>query len=253
MGQGDAALVSTDDGKYILIDCGPEENRSSLLAFLRINGIKKLDMLILTHPHSDHIGSAARIVKEFVPDKILITSRTEKTPEYEELIDAFNSTEGISVETAVTGREYIVGSAVIRILYSRAAYDQNREDANNDSIVTKITLSGKSFLFMADAETETEKEICGMFPASELKADVIKIGHHGSDSSTSEQLIDIVSPEFAVISVGEDNGFGHPSESVTERLKERGIKIYRTDISGTVRFKFTNDALATYITRVADK
>lgn len=228
VGQGDALLIRTPEGLYVLIDSG--EDKTAAADFLDKKGVKELEYAIFTHPHSDHIGGAAEIIKRFYVKNVLMPDVTHTSKTYLELVESLENDRRINVIRAERGVTFAAGQAEFEVLspFPETEY----KDLNHYSAVVRMSFGDVLFLFMGDAEAVNETELCES--GSELSAALLKVGHHGSDTSTTEALLEAVSPGFAFISCGEGNSYGHPDTEVLERLEAHGAAVYRTDISGTV-------------------
>lgn len=227
VGQGDSILIR--QGQHaMLIDGGTTECKEELLNFLQAENIKSFDYIVGTHPHEDHIGSLDEVVNTYDFDTILFSRVTSNTKNFEELVTAV-SNKGKKFTTPLSGNEYMLGDAKFKIL---APSSTSYQSVNNYSIVIKLTYGNNSFLFTGDAETLSEMEILNSFDS--LKSDVLKVGHHGSTTSTSKKFLNAVSPKYAVVSVGRDNLYNHPTKTTMDKLKELNIPVYRTDEEGTI-------------------
>lgn len=200
-----------------------EDTNISELDSTNVNG-----HLIVTHSHEDHIGSMNYIMNSFKVGKIYFPKASATTKTFENLVNAVKS-KGMQFAVPTPGETFNLGQAKCTIL---APNNSNYEDLNNYSIVVKVEFGDNSFLFTGDAEDISEKEI--MAKGYNLKADVLKVGHHESDSSTTREFLNSVNPKYAVISVGKGNDYGHPTTDTIQKLHAKGINIYRTDESGTV-------------------
>ena len=225
-GQGDATLIKTGN-HAMLIDTGCEDGGTKLQMYLTKQGVEKLDYLILTHPDSDHIGGADVIINKFDCDMVMMPDFRKDTSSYRDVQSALKYKSCNSTEPKA-GDIYELGSAKFTILAPCKKY----EDANNNSIALILKYGNNSFLFTGDAEEEAEKDILNN--GISIKADVYKAGHHGSKSSSSEEFVDAVSPEYAVISCGEGNDYGHPHAQTLNTFRSRGIKVFRTDEQGSI-------------------
>lgn len=225
VGQADSTLVQID-GKNILIDAGNNDNLA--YNYLKSQGISKLDYVIATHPHADHIGGMATIINNFDIDKFYAPKSTTTTQTFVNMINALNS-KNLKITVPTPGENLVIGNATLTFL---APNSLSYEDLNNYSIVTKIKYGNTSFIFEGDAEDISENEI--LAKQLDISANVIKIGHHGSSSSTTKAYLDKVNPQYAVISVGANNDYGHPNKDILNRLTAKNIKVFRTDISGTI-------------------
>lgn len=227
VGQGDSTLIHTKDAA-MLIDAGDRGYGSGIVDYIKEQDIDKLDYLILTHPHADHIGGAVEVINAFDIDKIIMPKASHTSQTFENLLATIKD-KGMKIASPNPGDEYELGDAKFTILGpNSSSYD----NLNNYSVVNKLTFGHTSFLFTGDAEVVSENEILNS--GLDIKTDVLKVGHHGSDTSTSEQFLDVSSPKCAIISVGKDNKYGHPDQVILDRLDNRNITIYRTDESGTI-------------------
>lgn len=233
VGQGDSELIRLPGGENILIDTGTGETADKLVSLLQELGVKRVDHLIATHPHEDHIGGMESVVRKIPVGKIYMPKVADKkiptTRTYEGLIDAI-SDKKMKITQAKAGMTIpLSGQAKLELL---APNGTRYDDLNNYSVVAKLTYGQKTFLFTGDAEKLSEKEMLNK--NYDLKCDVLKCGHHGSSSSTSAAFLKAVSPQFAVISCGLNNDYGHPNKEVLSRLQKAGVKVYRTDLQGTI-------------------
>lgn len=227
VGQGDSILIRQGE-HAMLIDGGTSECKDELLSFLKSEGIEKFDYIVGTHPHEDHIGSLDDVVNEYDFDTILFPKVTTTTNTFENLVNAVNG-KGKKFTTPLSGTEYTLGDATFKIL---APSSDSYQSLNNYSIVIKLTYGNNSFIFTGDAESLSETEILNSF--DDLSADVLKLGHHGSTTSTSMKFLNAVSPKYAVVSVGKDNSYNHPTKTTMDKIKDKGIPLYRTDEQGTI-------------------
>ncbi|HIX64701.1 MAG TPA: MBL fold metallo-hydrolase [Candidatus Anaerotruncus excrementipullorum] len=233
VGQGDCELIQTES-QNVLVDAGNPGDEDKIAAYLRSQQVEQIDLLIATHPHADHIGGMAEIVQQFeigqvlfapLPDSLIPTTRT-----YEELLDAI-AAKGLSITAASPGMTFSLGDgAQITILGPVGEFD----DLNNASIVFRLDFGQTAFLFTGDAEAPSEDAILDRFGGEAVAAQVLKLGHHGSDTSSQEKWLNAVSPLLAVAEVGYDNSYGHPSPQTVERLDVREIPLLRTDQDGTI-------------------
>ncbi len=235
VGQGDSILLYSN-GYTALIDTGPTENAHRLIMNINSLKIDTIDILILTHIHTDHTGGVTKIVDSLNVDNIILPelytfSEGIKAVEY--AINAL-SCEGKGIYSAREGMTFNLGDFEIQIL----GIYKDLYIENNRSLIIKAEAQGKSFLFMGDAETDTENKLLN--DQKPINYDVLKVGHHGSITSTGEDFLRAVSPEIALISLGKNNDFGHPSSVVLKRLKGVGAKTYRTDKQGSITLKIKN-------------
>jgi competence protein ComEC len=226
VGQADSILIQVNN-KNMLIDAGNSRDADTVVAYLQKQGVKKLDYVIATHPHEDHIGSMSDIIKKFPITEFYAPKKTNTTKTFEDMITALN---GKKIVIAKAGVKLNLGDNIKAELL--APNGDNYEDLNNYSAVLKLTYGDNKFLFMGDAEKLNEGEI--LLSNLDVSADVIKVGHHGSSTSSSKEFLDKVSPKIAVISVGKGNDYGHPHAETLSEFKKRNYTVYRTDIDGTI-------------------
>jgi competence protein ComEC len=227
VGQGDSILIQTGT-KTMLIDTGLKKNSDEYMKYLDSLGLKKIDYLILTHQHNDHIGNAAKVIKNYNIEMLYMPDVTSTDKEFESTIKAINKY-GIKITRPAPGSSFDMGEAKFTIFApNRAKY----EDDNNYSIVLKMVYKNTSFLFTGDALFLSEKEMINK--GFDLSSDVLKIAHHGSDDSTSEEFLNKVNPKFTVLSCEKNDSVDHPSKETMKLLKNRDIPVYRTDESGTI-------------------
>ncbi|MGI6129478.1 MAG: ComEC/Rec2 family competence protein [bacterium] len=228
VGQADAILVLTAE-RSMLIDGGNRADSDLVTNYLRSQGVTKLDIVIGTHPHEDHIGGLVNIIKDFPVDKIYMPRVTHTSKTYENLLINIKNA-GLKVTPVKPDLAIDLGDGITGKFLSPAGSSYN--GLNNYSAVLKLAFLETSFLFTGDAEAEVEKEL--LASGYDLSSTVLKVAHHGSDSSSTSDFLQAVSPDIAVISVGQDNTYGHPTPKVIKRLEKANSQIFRTDLNGTV-------------------
>jgi len=224
VGQGDSILIKAFN-RNILIDAGPDKNLSAnkLGSF----GVKGLNLVIATHPHSDHIGGMVEVIKRYNPEYYIDPGIPHTSKIYRTLLDLIEEKKIRYI--APNGQTIHIHSAELYIF----PIPDKVTSINNGSVVSRLSYKDFTMLFLGDAELE-EQSFLIKTNREKLKSRVVKISHHGSNTGTDQRLIDVVKPESAVISVGKDNPYGHPHREVMELLKKNNIRIYRTDRDGTV-------------------
>ncbi len=231
VGQGDCTLVMSG-GQSLLIDAGENGHETEVLNYLRSMNIKKLNYIIATHQHSDHIGGIPEVLEEFEADNIIMPRLTKaQTPTnstYTAFLKAVQNSKA-KVISAKPGLTYTLGDASFEIL---GPVTNDCEDINSMSAVTKITYGETSFLVTGDAEKDEELEI--IENGADLDCDVLRVGHHGSSTSSSREFLEAVTPEVCVISCGANNDYGHPHDKALKRISYQTDEVYRTDICGSI-------------------
>ncbi len=224
VGQADAILIKSGDHN-MLIDAGNNEDGVKLVNYLKENNVSKFDYVIATHAHEDHIGGMDDIINNFEIDKFFMPDKVAVTKTFEDVLDAL-SNKNMMYDTVRIDEEFSFSDSIIKVLY----VGEENNNLNDTSIIVKVIHGNNSFLFTGDASSSVEQTILN----KDIKSDVLKVAHHGSNYSSSKEFIDKVNPIYAVISVGKNNIYKHPSDIVINRLNDKNIKIYRTDRQGTI-------------------
>jgi len=229
-GQADCILLLSED-EVMLVDTGDldDDYTNKIINYLKDFNITSIDYLILTHADSDHIGGAPEIINEFDIGKCIMPDFVKTTKIYENTLKALSDNQ-VDCELPTPGDIFTVGEASCKILAPLKDY----KDCNDSSVVIRVDFGKRSVLLTGDAEKESEADIASTYSSADLKVDVLKSGHHGSRTSSSTGLLDKADPEYAVISCGEGNSYGHPHEETIERYESYGITTYRTDLLGTI-------------------
>ncbi|MBD3359682.1 MAG: MBL fold metallo-hydrolase [Candidatus Buchananbacteria bacterium] len=235
VGQGDAILIKTPYEQNILIDGGPDNSILSQLGNNLAFFDKELDLVILTHPHSDHVAGLVEVLRRYSVNKILMTGVSHTSPDYLTFLEEV-SLQKIETEITDSQKDIVLGDdLVLRILYPWTDLSgQEVASLNNSSIITKLIYKDTSFLLTGDAEEQVEHDLVNN--QIEIKADVLKLGHHGSKYSTTQEFLDQVQPQYGVIQVGQDNKFGHPHLRILKRLEDNNIQFFRNDLDGPIIF-----------------
>jgi competence protein ComEC len=239
VGQGDSALIITPEGKSVLIDAGPPQAADEVVAALRNRDVRSLDLAVATHPHADHIGGMRQVIENFGVKNFLDSDQKyASSKEYLRMLLAIDE-KGIEFIPAKNGMKFDldsgVGLEVLNPLGNGQWIKEVRRGGsveNANSVVLRLRYGNFSMLFTGDAETETEDLM--MKSGVPLRAQVLKVGHHGSRYATSARFLEAVAPEAAVISCGADNRYGHPARQTLDRLQKAGVKVYRTDLNGDI-------------------
>lgn len=228
VGQGDSELIQVN-GKNMLIDAGTNAGADELVKDLKDRGIKSIDIAIATHPHEDHIGGMDEILENFDVKSFYAPKVAHSTKTYENMLKAVKK-EGLKVKQIKEGTNIDLGTNTNVEVYTptKSSYD----DLNNYSPIMKITYGKNAFMFTGDAEEIAEQE--ALKEKKDLHADVLKLGHHGSHSSTSEPFLKAVDPSIAIVSCGKNNKYGHPHKETMDKLKKANVKVYETFRDGDI-------------------
>ena len=245
VGQADSFLLE-QDGKTALIDCGTASAGDDVVEYLKQKGITRLDYVIGTHPHDDHMGGMYKVLTNFEIGTIIIpeVTKTQITTAWyaklmKEIRKGTSSKEArYKLDYPNVGEIYTLGDAKLEVL---GPIEEPSNNINNYSIILKVSFGTTDIIMTGDAEENLEKDI--LESGVNLDAEILKVGHHGSDTSTCDEFLDAVDPEYALISAGFANKHEHPIKSTMENLKKRDISVYRTDECGTVVLRITNDSV----------
>lgn len=229
VGQGDSILIETKEAT-MLIDAGENNKGNTVADYLKSQNITKLDYVVGTHPHSDHIGGLDIILNTFQTKHVILPAVDSTTQAFEDVLDAIKKN-NLTITKAVVGDKYSLGPATFTIV---APNSHTYEELNNYSIGIKLTFEDNTFLFTGDAEELSEKEM--LKTGIDLSADVLKLGHHGSISASCDEFLEAVNPQYCVISAGKDNDYGYPDPETLQAMIKHNYKLYRTDEQGTVVF-----------------
>ena len=231
VGQGDAILVTTAEGN-MLVDTSEDDAREALDAYLRSAGVTTLKYLVLTHPDADHIGNADYIINNFQVENVIMTDHAATSKTYERLLDAIESSK-TNLILPEPGYTFSLGAVQNTVI----APNEDYNDSNEMSLVIKSVYGNTSVMLTGDAEKGSEEDILKKYSADALKCDILKVGHHGSSSSTTDGFLAAVDPSIAVISCGDGNSYGHPHKEISDKLAASGVTVYRTDLEGSIVFK----------------
>jgi len=233
VGQGDATLIRTPEGSDILIDGGPDETVLSEIGEILPFWDRKIELVILTHPDSDHLLGLVSVMERYAVDEIWKTGIDYQSSIYTEFLNLIDN-QGIKSEDVWQGKQSIFDQQVdLEVLAPFDCLSGNKvKDTNSTSIVCRLDFKGESFLFTGDAPIKIEQEFLAQNVA--LKSTVLKVGHHGSRNSTSREFLEAVLPEIATISCGKDNRFNHPHKEVLDNLALVNSKVVRTDLAGRI-------------------
>lgn len=237
VGQADAVAVNLPDGKVLLIDSGSQSSSTDYVNYIKENVTNSkrnnyIDYMVLTHADEDHIGGALKLIKTFEIGTIFmpkVTATTAVFTQLKEYVDNNCNFQILGTEMIITGKDYQI----------KMFQANDSEDTNDSSQLIKLEGFGTSILFTADISSSVASEYAEKYNA-ELDCDILKVAHHGGKDNTNKEFLDLVTPDYAVISVGEDNNYGHPHEDVISLLNEENIKILRTDESGDILFAISD-------------
>jgi len=237
VGQGDAALIVSPTGKTVLVDGGPPEGSERLLQVLQKRKVSTIDLIILTHPHLDHLGGLAQVLRTLPVRMFLDAGFPSTSPPYTALLQLLGE-RGTVVKNATIGRSIDLGDgATLTLLGPPSPFLANtRSDVNANSVVARLLWRGRTALLTGDSEPEAERALLNRNAAALeiLRAELLKVAHHGGRHSSTEPFLRAVSPQIAVISVGPGNDYGHPTAEAMGRITALGATIYRTDQQGDI-------------------
>lgn len=249
VGQGDAVLIG-QDGIYCLIDTGPSDAKDDLVRDLQQAGVSEIQYLVLTHPHADHTGGAREILRNFAVDQLLVppwdAGAAGETADWPRGLFQLAAEQGTAVTEVADGAVYALGSGTLTILQGGESEEYDTDDSsayvNNASLCTLFEAGDFRYLSTGDAEAAAEQRLVDGY-GSALHATLFKAGHHGSSTSNTEVLLQVVQPQAVAISCGLNNDYGHPHTRALQRLTAAGAEIYRTDTMGSITFIYQNDTL----------
>ena len=224
VGQAESILISNNN-RHMLIDAGNNEDGPKLVAYLKSQGIETLDYVVGTHPHEDHIGGLDEIINNFNINNIYLPEVYTTTKSFEDVLIAIEN-KSLNITIPQINEEISLGEAILRVIYTGT----DNEELNNSSIILKMMFGTTSYLFTGDTTSQIEQIILN----SDIDVDVLKVAHHGSEYSSTNEFLSKVTPSYAIISVGKNNDYSHPSPNVLNRIKTYTENIYRTDELGTI-------------------
>ncbi|MDL2311139.1 MBL fold metallo-hydrolase [Peptostreptococcaceae bacterium OttesenSCG-928-C18] len=226
VGQGDSTLLISQ-GETLLIDGGERDYSSKVISYIENLGIEEIDYMIATHPHSDHISGLVGVLNKFKVKNVIRNEEEVDTRVFKSFVKLCDEKD-INVTIPKVGDKFTFGEVEFTII-GPTAYNF---DTNNNSIATRVVHGKNSLIFTGDGESMEESTL--MYTGEEIKSKIYHVGHHGSRKATSKEFLEEVNPEYAVISLGKDNMYGHPHKEVLNRLEENDVKIFRTDLMGSI-------------------
>ena len=243
VGQGDAILMQTKEGA-VLVDAGTEKSEENLLLQLRRLGVKQIALFVMTHPDADHIGGADGVIDTFPVTEVWCCGTPSESGAARR-VEASLDKAGLDAEAVTEGQRFSLGDLSLSVLSPK----EPTTDTNASSIVLLVVFGSTQMLLMGDADKKVEGRLVESYPSYVLDCDLLKAGHHGSKTASSEGFLAVVTPIYTVISCGEGNSYGHPHGEVLERLAACGSEILRTDRSGNITFQTDGKVLSPLGTR----
>lgn len=231
IGQGDATLLRSPSGKFMLIDCGPTGSSEYLVKYLYDMGVERLDYVLITHPHDDHFGGVYSVMEHFEIEELVIHEDFAETYPYDKYIRMADDY-GYDVVLTSVGDKFEFGGCAEFEIIGPARTDA--DDLNESSLCFRVVYEDTAFMFTGDAEFETERSL--LLTGKPLKANVLQAGHHGSSTSNTVDFVKAVNPEYAVVSCAKNNDYGHPHRETVRIFENEGIKMLRTDVKGSIVF-----------------
>lgn len=236
VGQGDAILITTPDQAHILVDAGPDQSVLTELGEVLPPAFRSLDLVVLTHPHLDHLAGLIPVMQRFDVGAVLLSGSAYNSEAYSYFLNQVQDFEG-PVYFANADTDFKIGDVNLDVLYPfHNEAGQEFENANNGSLVIKVAWEDSSILLTGDAEQEVEAEL--LEASVDLEAEVLKAGHHGSDSSSTPEFLEAVAAEWMLISCGEGNSYGHPHQVTLDKAAALGMQVLRTDTEGRISVVF---------------
>lgn len=234
VGQGDAILIVTPEGKAVLVDSGTSRGSEAVLQALQKYRIDRLDLVVATHPHADHIGGMVKVLDAVAVKNFLDSGQPHPTATYERMLSAIKAKIGKLI-VARAGQKFELDSGIRLLVLGPSTpllEKVSGSDENANSVILKLVYGDFQMLLTGDSEDETEERLIER--GVDLKAKVLKVAHHGSNYASTAKFLQKVAPETALISCGADNDYGHPAPKTLERLKQAGVNLYRTDLNGEI-------------------
>ncbi|MDO4568515.1 MAG: ComEC/Rec2 family competence protein [Clostridia bacterium] len=239
VGQGDCTLLISPSGRTMLIDGGEAGNYDTISDYMELLNIESIDVMVATHAHSDHIGSLSAIVEAYEVDTFYMTKYDSSSKTYENLMDVLEERDVCVEIVSASFEAYIPWDDEVTVRILSPIEEVRYPNLNDSSIVLKCTYGTQSLLLTGDIEDFAEEQMLEVFSPDVLRSTVLKVAHHGAETSSTEAFISAVSPQAAIISVGDGNTYGHPRMETLQRLRSHMIDYYRTDESGTILVSFT--------------
>ncbi|MCI8589457.1 MAG: MBL fold metallo-hydrolase [Clostridiales bacterium] len=241
VGQGDSSLIALPDGSHILIDAGPKSAAPALTRYLTDVGVTQIDYFILTHPHEDHIGGAPSVFENFEIANVIMPDAITNTRIFTQTLDAIEN-ENCQNYIAEPAQTYTIGDTAQMTILGPIQTEKN--NLNNCSIMLRFVYGNTAFVFTGDAEAKAEKQMLDMFAGQTLSCDLYQVGHHGSNTSSTLELLETLKPSYAIISCGKNNDYGHPHSEIIKRLAEQDVRCYRTDEYGNIVFSSNGNTVS---------
>ncbi len=229
VGQADCALVECG-GEYLLIDGGNRDDGQLVVTYLEQQGVEELAAVVCTHAHEDHVGGLPSVLAVYPTAAVYAPTRTYSSNIFDDFV-YYTDQQGLTVEIPSPGDTFSIGDAQVTVLGPTQSY----AETNDTSIILRLDYGETSFLFTGDMETAAEEDLLDYWGGDAVQVDVLKVGHHGSNTSTGYRFLYEVDPDYGVISVGKDNSYGHPHEEPLSRLRDAGVTLLRTDELGHIQ------------------
>ncbi len=246
VGQGDCIFLRSPNGKTMLVDCGELSSFPAVEEFLKSQNVERLDVVVATHPHSDHIGGMAKVIDNYKIGKFYMPAIENTSSAFEAMISALEEKEVNVIAADASTKSKVSWDSDVEVRILSPFSDIEYSNLNCYSVVMRIKFAGTALMLTGDCEKESERIMLDRLPTDYFTADILKLGHHGSSTSTSVDFLTAVNPSVAIAMLGKDNSYGHPHRETLKLMKDYALKLYRTDKCGAIRVVLDGKTVAVF-------